>query len=66
MKAQRMQEKPLIASGAALPVSADEIDAGPSTLRSAVEDDGVSNGYALVSRITVGYACEVLPLMFLC
>lgn len=42
-----MQEKQLIVSGTANSMRDDEIDAGSSTFRSAVEDDGVSNGYAL-------------------
>ena len=56
MIAQRMQEKQLIVSGTANSMRDDEIDAGSSTFRSAVEDDGVSNGYALVSRMIVGPA----------
>lgn len=43
-----MRETQSILDGAALPICDEEIDAGSSACRSPVEDDGVSNGYALV------------------
>jgi hypothetical protein len=48
MNAQRMNEIASNVNGATLPISDAAIDSGPSALRSAVEDDGVSNGHALV------------------